>query len=261
MFLLKTLFQRIKNAFQSLLGNKGSLSQRAIRGGVWVFFSFGAGRIFALLSSIVLARLLAPAEFGIAGMAAVATGLVAVFTEIGIFQAVIYKQDDSAEFLNTAWWLSLLRGLGMFLITFLTAGWVASFFNTPQLKPVLMAMSLIYVLNGMNSIGLILLQRELEFKKLSALNILAAAAGLAAAISAALVFKNVWAIVFSSLAQAVVTLIGSYIIHNFRPGFHFSRSGSAFFVWIWQIPVRRQHCQLPVDPRGRCSGWKSAWYY
>jgi lipopolysaccharide exporter len=219
---------KVNHFLKNLIDNTGSLSQRAIRSGVWIYLSFGVEKLFGFLSSIILARLLLPADFGVAGMAIVATGLIAVFTEVGIQQAVIYKQDDSQSFLNTAWWLSCLRGLMMFMVTLLTAGWAAYFFKTPAVKPVIIIMGFIYILNGMNSVGLIILQRDLEFKKFSILKILSGVTGVLVGIITALLIRNYWAIIYSSLAQAVVTLIGSFLIHPFRPGRQISRPSLRF---------------------------------
>lgn len=208
---------QIKKLARNLNSSDGTLSQRAVRGGFWVFSSYGGGKLLGFIRSVILARLLLPSDFGLMGLAAVATGFLTVITEVGTGQALIHKQDDSDDMLNTAWTLTLLRSTTLCALTFLTAGPVAALFETPALAPILRVMSFLFVISGLENIGLILLKKELDFRTLAYFDFASNVLSLVAVIIAALILRNAWALVLGSLFQALIALVGSYVIHPFRP--------------------------------------------
>jgi O-antigen/teichoic acid export membrane protein len=202
-----------------LFADGGTLRQRTLRGGIWVFASHGGARLLGIVQSVILARLLLPADFGLMSLAFVSTGLLDVLTEIGIAPALIHRQDCSGEMLDTAWLLAVLRGAVLCLVTVALAEPLAIFFGNGQLVPILQAIGLIYIISSVNSAGVILLQRDLEFRRLAYFRLASSAASLAGSVLAALVLKSVWALVVGAFVQAFVVLVGSYLIHPYRPRF------------------------------------------
>jgi O-antigen/teichoic acid export membrane protein len=212
---------------RSLISTKGSLSQKAVRSGFWVLFSYGFGRVLNILRTVILARLLLPADFGLMGLATIATGFISILTEIGIGPALIYKQDESDEILSTAWFISLIRGIVLCGLTIAISGPVSAFFETPELAPILQVMAFTFIANGLNSIGLILLEKELDFGKLAILDLTANIISLISAVIAAWILRNTWALVIGTFAQVIVMLLGSYLIHPFKP------------KWKWSVTAAR----------------------
>jgi lipopolysaccharide exporter len=206
-----------KRLVRTLFASGGTLSQRAARGGFWAFFSYGGGRLLGVIRSIILARLLLPDDFGLMGLAEVATGFLAVMTEMGVAPTLIHKQDANGDVLHTAWIISVLRGILLCIITFLAASPTAAFFGTPALTPILQVMAFMFIASGLNNTGLILLKKELEFRTLAYFDLAVNASSLIVATIAAVILRNTWALVLGALSQALVILIGSYIIHPFRP--------------------------------------------
>ncbi|MFQ5875961.1 MAG: lipopolysaccharide biosynthesis protein, partial [Dehalococcoidia bacterium] len=202
---------------RSLFAANGTLGQRAARGGFWVILSYGGSRLLGLIRTIILARLLVPADLGLVGMAEVATGFLALLTEVGMTQALIHMQDVDDSVLDTAWIISMLRGLLLGGITFLSADLVASFFATPELKPIIWVMASVFAINGLNSIGLILLKRDLDFRKMAYYQLGANLVSLTVVTAAAYYLRNAWAVVLGTLAQAVCILVASYLLHPYRP--------------------------------------------
>jgi len=213
----KKSISQTKELIRNLHISGGSLGQRAVRGGFWVFLSFGGKKFLGIIRSIILARLLLPSDFGLMGLALVATGFLTVMTEVGVAPALIHRQDDADDTLNTAWTISILRSALLFAITFLTAGLVASFFEAPELAPILRVMAFTFLISGLRNIGAIMLNKELEFRTLAYFNLTSTVLSLIVVIAAAFILRNVWALVLGTLIEALIMLVGSYVIHPFRP--------------------------------------------
>ena len=109
---------------------------------------------------IILARLLSPLDFGIIGLAILSMNVLNVFSETGIESALIQKDKIGRAELDTVWTLGIVRGLLLFTLLFLNAGWIASYFDNMILKPVLRAMSATFLLAGFTNIGIVYFQKE-----------------------------------------------------------------------------------------------------
>lgn len=214
---------RLEAFYRFLVGTGGSVSGQIARGGVWVFSAYGLAQVLALVRSMILARLLTPADFGLMGMASLSLALLLVFTETGIWPALIQRSELDQTTLNTAWLISAARGIVLGLVTLAAAPWVAHFFGAPLLVPMLRVMALSFVLAGFNSLGLVLLQKELDFRTLAAVNLATSAVNLVAATMAAFLLRSVWALVIGTLAGALAALLLSYLVHPFRPQLRFDR--------------------------------------
>jgi lipopolysaccharide exporter len=212
-----------KAFIRSLFREDGSLKQRATRSGVWVLLAYGLARGLGIIRSVILARLLAPADFGVMRYVDIVVGLLAVVTELGVGAAIIYHQQDDKEFLSTAWLVSFFRGCLLCVLALVAAGPAARFFNEPLLQPVLRVMSITFVISGMNSIGLFLMQRELDFRRLTWLEITASLLSLVVSVVAAYELHNTWALVIGAFVQVIVMMLGSYVIAPFLPLFRWSK--------------------------------------
>jgi len=127
---------RAKERAKSLLFEPGqTLSQRVVRGGFWVFALRIASQVLFLIRTIVLARVLAPGDFGLMGIALLAMSALGPFSQTGFQAALIQKKEDIEDYLDTVWTVSALRGLVLFAILYLAAPYIALFFDTPAATP------------------------------------------------------------------------------------------------------------------------------
>ena len=118
------------------------LRARVIRGGFWVFGLRITNQFFGLARIIVLARLLAPADFGLFGIALLAMSALETFSQTGFSAALIQKKKDTGPYLDTAWTVQVIRGGVLALIAFLIAPYVAAFFDAPAARPILQVIAL-----------------------------------------------------------------------------------------------------------------------
>ncbi|MBN1255251.1 MAG: lipopolysaccharide biosynthesis protein [Deltaproteobacteria bacterium] len=196
-----------------------SLSQRVTRGGMWVFVLRGVEKVLGLVRLVILARLLAPSDFGLFGIALLAMSTLETFSQTGFQTALIQRKEDITHYLDTAWTVSIIRGVILFIIIFLSAPHVSLFFNTPEASIIIQIIGISLILGGFSNIGTLYFQKELEFNKQFVYRLTSSLVEFITVVSAALIFKNVWAFVFGMLAGSLTGLIASYVIHPYRPHF------------------------------------------
>ena len=194
-----------------------SLSQRVVRGGVWVFALRIVQRLFNLTRLIILTRILAPHDFGLLGIALLTMATLETFSQTGFQAALIQKKEEIKSYLDSAWTVLILRGFILFAILYLIAPYASIFFKAPQASPIIQVIGFSLLLGAFTNIGVIYFQKELEFNKQFIYQLSGTLADFVVAVSVALILRSVWALVFGLLAAAIVRLIVSYFIHPYRP--------------------------------------------
>jgi lipopolysaccharide exporter len=194
-----------------------SLSQRVARGGMWVFALRLVEKVLGLVRLVILARLLAPSDFGLFGIALLAMSTLETFAQTGFQSALIQRKEDITPYLDTAWTVSVIRGVFLFVILFFSASYFAYFFNTPEASLIIRIIGISVLLGGFTNIGIVYFHKELEFNKQFIYRLSTTLAEFVVVISAALLLKSVWAFVYGSLAGSLTALIASYVIHPYRP--------------------------------------------
>ncbi len=199
-----------------------TLPQRVGRSGIWVFISQIANGGFGLIRTIILARLLVPSDFGLVGIAAISASLLEVFSQTGFRTALVQRKEEIRDYLDTAWVVSVIRGFALFGILFMSAPLISQFFDNPRATLVVQVMAISLALKGLTNIGTVYFTKELEFKKEVLLQLSGTIASLAISIPLAFMLKNVWAIVFGSLAGSFTGVVLSYVVHPYRPKVRFN---------------------------------------
>lgn len=202
---------------------EGSLTPRVVRGGAWVFGSRIVNRGLGFIRTIILARLLSPEDFGLLGVAMLAISTIETFTQTGFNTALIQKKNHVEPYLDTAWSVSVIRGILLFLMLFLCAPWVASFFHSPQSTDIIRVIALSSLISGCGNIGTLFFQKELKFHKQFLYEFSVALADVVIAVLLAFWLRDVWALIWSGLAANLVKWFMSYMLHPYRPRFHIDK--------------------------------------
>ncbi|MGB2601941.1 MAG: oligosaccharide flippase family protein, partial [Candidatus Omnitrophota bacterium] len=192
-----------------------SLGQRAVVSGAWVFSFKTVQRLLGLIRTVILARLLAPEDFGLMGIALLAINTLETFSKTGFEQALIQKREDIRDYLDSAWTVQIIRSLILFCFLFAGAPLVAIFFKSQQATHIIRVLALIELFMGAKNIGIVYFQKELRFDKRFILESCGLIASVTVSIVLAFVLRNVWALVYGSLAGAFVTCIVSYAAHQY----------------------------------------------
>lgn len=204
-----------------------TLGKRVREGLSWNVSSSLIGEALRFLRSLVLARILAPEDFGLFGMALTIVAAINALTMVGLDRTIVANRFASREELkahvDTVWSTGLIRGL---LIAFLVAAAAfptSQFYGQPQLKIVIPILGLVSLVQGFQNIGLAILRKEVSFARIFWYELATNVVGIALTITLGLIMRNVWALVIGLLLTTVVGTILSYVFHSYRPRLTFER--------------------------------------
>jgi len=200
---------------------EATLSRKVSKGVVWVTVAKISARFLRVVSAVILARLLAPSDFGLMAIAMAVVSLTEGITVTGFSAALIQKQKKTEELLNVTWTFELVRCLVLFLILFSAAPLFASFFNEPRATLILQVIAFSLVFQGLRNVGVIYFRINLDFHKQFVLEIVPLIANISVVIPLAFVLRNVWALVCASLTSRIATCVISYVMHPYRPRLEF----------------------------------------
>ena len=194
-----------------------TLPQKMVHGGFWISFIKIIRKVLSLIRLIIIGRILAPSDFGLMGIALLTMSALETFSSFGFGQALIQKKENTDNYLDAAWTVLIMRGFIVFIIVYLVAPYVAFFFHTPEVKPIIQVLGLVTFFQAFTNIGVIFFQKELEFNKVFLYRFVGISTNFIVAVVAAIVLRSVWALVLGLLAEKVVSIIISYLIHPYRP--------------------------------------------
>lgn len=214
-----------KLSFRKIINNVrkpgASLTHRVVVSGFWVFALRILQKAFGFIRLIVLARVLAPDDFGLMGIALLTMSALETFSQSGFQHALIQKKENIDSYLNSAWTVSVLRGIIIFVILYLIAPYVATFFNATEAKSIIRIIGLSVLIKAFTNIGVIYFKKDFEFNKQFIYELAGALADFIVSVSAALILRNVWALVFGLLAGDLAMCCLSYFLHPHRPRLNF----------------------------------------
>lgn len=218
------------SAKQNLVGN-------IIRGSFWIFIARITGQGISFISTIILARLLSPLDFGILGIAMLAIYFLETFSTTGFNLALVQKDVDIHDYLDAAWFVSVVRGLILGISIYLISPIVAQFFNSPNAMNVLKILAISPILRGLNNIGIVYFSKDMKFNKVFYLQIAEMFGRSITSIILAFLLKNVYALVFGILASRIIYLTMSYILHPYRPRlkFDYQKAKELFTFGKWLL--------------------------
>jgi len=219
-------FNRISGVICDNVGLTGGsdLKAKSARGAV----KFGVGTVtergLRSIRNMILARILAPNEFGLMAIVMVVAMVFETFTEVGVRLSVIQnKRGANREYLNTAWWLQAIRGLVLFLVGIFLAPLISSFYNKPELLNLLRVAFLAILFRGLISPRMSVLRKEYKYGRVVLLSQGSGIIGTFVAIGLAFMIRNVWALVIGFVAESAVLCVLSYALVPFLPKFGIDR--------------------------------------
>lgn len=236
---MRTIAQLVKKTKvlgQRLLTPGNTLRQRVVHAGFWAFALRIVDRFFGLARTVLLARLLAPEDFGLFGIALLALSMIEAFSETGFNAAIIQKKGDVRPYLDTAWTVQVIRGLFCGLILLIIAPYVAAFFGESGATSLLQALALVVILRGLVNTGVLYFRKELEFHKEFIYMFSGTLVDLGVAIPAALILRNAWALILGLVTGQFARTVVSYFVHPYRPHLRWewasARELFSFGKWI-----------------------------
>lgn len=206
-----------------LLSRPKSLGGQAFSAGAWVLAMRGTGGALSLARSIFLARLLAPADFGVFGIATLSVAVLQTFSQTGFRHALIQKKGEIESYLDSTWTVGIIRGIALSLLLLGGAPFVALFFAEPRAVSLIRIVAVSVLVEGFHNPGVVYFRKELEFDKQFLYEFAGIGADLVAAVCFGVALQSALALVFGLLARNVVQLVMSFALHPYRPRFLLDR--------------------------------------
>ncbi len=195
-----------------------SLRQRSARGALSTLAGQWTRLLLQTASTVVLARLIAPGQYGLVAMVIAVVGVGDALWNLGLSQATVQRRDIRSEQVTFFFWVQGVIGALMTIATVALAPVLARFYDQPELVSLTRVLALMFVLNGVSSQHLAVLTRQMRFGLLSAIEVMGLVLGITVAIVIALLGGGAWAIAMMMLAAPVVRLLVSWACSGWRPG-------------------------------------------
>lgn len=214
--------------------------KRAIAiGAVWMLLLRLAERSLGLISILVLARLLVPADFGLVAMAMSVIAFVELGNSFGFEVGLIQREHPTREHYDTAWTLQIIFGAGCALLTVALAYPTAWFYGDSRLPPVMLVLAAGWLVQSVENIGVVDFRRQMDFSREFIFLGVKRATGFAVTLTLAVTFRTYWALVAGMVAGRVVGVVLSYVLQPYRPRFSLAayRDLFSFSGWLFVVNV------------------------
>ena len=197
---------------------RAELRRRAVRGAGVTVFSQGVLFAVQMVATVVLARLLTPADFGVVTMVTTFSLLLTNFGLNGFTEAVIQREEIDHGLASNLFWINLGAGL-LLTVGFAAAGsLLARFYGDPRVARVAVGLSVTIFITSTSVLHLALLKRAMRFSVVSANDILARAVSVGVSILLGWAGWGYWALVAGAVAQPLITSIGAWSLCRWLPG-------------------------------------------
>ncbi|NOX77180.1 MAG: lipopolysaccharide biosynthesis protein [Gammaproteobacteria bacterium] len=211
------------------------LNKKMAKGAAWMMLFTFTQRSLGIISTVILARLLIPEDFG---LVAIAMSIFAALEIMGAFSfdlALIQNQKASRQHYDTAWSFNVLYGIFAAIALVLLAEPTAIFFEEPNLDGIMYFLSLATLIQGFENIGIIAFRKELNFRKEFNFLITKKIISFLVTVSLAFTFKNYWALVAGIITSKFAGVLISYMMHSYRPRFSLAKSAELFHFSKWVL--------------------------
>jgi len=199
-----------------------NLKSNTVKAATWNFSKVVVSQVRNFVVSTTLARLLLPADFGLLGMAMIFAGFAGSFVDFGFGNAVIQKQKVSDIQLSTIFWLNNILAVFLGAIMFLTAPFVAKYFEMAALENITRIMSLTFVIKGLTTLQESLFRKELNYKTLFKVEITSGIISGVIGIYMAYNGFGVYSLIYSQICGWLITTTLIWIFSSWKPSFTFN---------------------------------------
>lgn len=201
---------------------KDSLKHRTIHALSWSFIESIGVQIVQFIISIILARILFPAQFGLIGMLTIFIAVAQTFLNSGFGTALIQKQDATQTDMCSVFYFNIIVGIVASGLLSIAAPWIAEFYNQPELTSLTRALSLTIIINSFGLIQTTIVTKEINFKTLTKVSIISSI--LSGIIGIVMAYKGygVWSLVYQQISRAFLSTLLLWIFNTWRPSPLFS---------------------------------------
>ncbi len=216
---------------------EGSLSRKTKQGVFWTAVFNAVQYIIRIGSSIVLARILFPEDFGLMGIAMLSVQFARRLANFGFTMVLIQRKEVDRSHFDTVFYANTLFMGSLTLLLFFTAPYVAQFFENPSVEPILQVLSFDFILRGLFGVPRAILRRKMEFKRLGWANTVSSMVTLATPVILAIMGYGVWSLVWGILLGSLSNNMMMFSMARWLPGLRFRKDALkdvfGFGMWVY----------------------------
>ncbi len=211
-----------------------SLTSQVLRSSFLLLIMRFIQRSIGLISTLVLARLLTPDDFGIVAIAMLILYFCDTLSTLGSQQYIIQKSEVNDDDINTSWTLDLIMKALIWSVLVISIPTITAFYDKPELENVLYVTSLVLLIGSLKSPGFILLRRQLQYKPIFRLSIIQKFISFFVVMIIAYFYQTYWALIIAEVSSVIVAVTGTYIIFPKKPEFCLKniREQWSFSQWV-----------------------------
>lgn len=217
-------------------GKQETLVTQAAKSFKWSILYNVAPRLITPFSTMILAGLLTPADFGLVAISTFVIALATIISELGMGRTVIQRQTNIDEAASISMWISLVTSLGIYFILWMLAPQISAIYSDSKVTDVIRLAALSLPLGATTTVPKALLRRNMQFSRLFWVNSSFLVVSAVASVILALLGAGVWAIIFGQLIGMFISSVIVWALVKWRPLFVLNwliaRSLLGFSTWI-----------------------------
>ena len=179
---------------------------------------------------IALARLLTPEEYGLVGIVTIFTTILSGFVDCGFSNSLIRKQDASDDDFNTMFVVNLVMSIIMYVLLFVGAPYISSFFSRPQLETLIRVAGVLLIIQAFSIVQYTILSKRIDFKTKTKVSVISAIISGVVGIAMAFAGFGAWSLVGQQLSKQFFYTLGLCFFIRWKPSWKFS-NGSFQYMW------------------------------
>ena len=204
---------------------KDDLKGRSVRAGAVTLAAQASKFMLQMGSTVVLARLLVPEDYGLIGMVTVVIGFAGLFKDLGLSTATIQKSEINHKQVSNLFWINFAISCATGLVVASLAPAIAWFYKEPRLTWITLALASSFLFGGLTVQHQALLQRQMSFTSLAKIDITSILVGVMTATISAWYGLGYWALVLMQITSSIVNVVGVWVVCSWRPGVPLRGSG------------------------------------
>lgn len=194
-----------------------SVLTKLLKSSFWQYLGSWTNRLVGFVSTVILARILTPDDFGVIAAIAIVTGLFNVISAVGTEYYLIRKPDIDDDDLNTGWTINIVMRLLSVMAIISLADVAAEFMGDDRLVLGLKVISLSPMLSGFNNIGMVLYERGYNYKPLFMVTLVSRLVAFTVKIGLAFYLKDYWAFVIADVVERLLFTVMTFMVQPYRP--------------------------------------------
>ena len=205
------------------------------KGAIWMVMFKLVQRVIGFASTLILARLLVPADFGLIAMAMSIFAILEIMSAFSFDLALIQNQHAERRHYDTVWTFNVLFGLLNATLMIVLAVPAAAFFSEPRVEWIMYSLALCALISGFDNIGVVAFQKDLELHKDFYFGVAKKLTTFVVTVGLAYLWRDYWALIVGMVTGRVVGLCMSYWVHPYRPRFSLAAASELFHFSKWML--------------------------